>query len=83
MSTSSTTSTGLRLDRKGWFLDTGGQGKELDPVIIKNGWEEAIPQIAEPLAYQQNFKHNSRYYERYLKQWVKWINANGGREVAK
>jgi hypothetical protein len=83
MSTSSTTPTGLRLDRKGWFLDDGGQGNELAPVIIKSGWEEAIPQIAEALAYQQNFKHNFRYYERYLKQWVKWINANGGREVAK
>jgi Family of unknown function (DUF5906) len=47
---------------------------ELGPVIVKNGWEAAINQIAEALVIQQKAKHSAAYYRRYIKAWVKWVN---------
>lgn len=70
---------GLRLDRTEWYCDANGRGEELARVIIKNGWEGAIPQIAKALAACPWETKDSFYFEDYLDRWVGWIKA---KEVA-
>jgi hypothetical protein len=74
---------GLRLDRSEWYCDANGRGEELARIIIKNGWEGAIPQIANALAacpWETNRIRGPYYFEDYLDRWVEWIKA---KEVAK
>jgi hypothetical protein len=77
----------LRLDRNEWYLDVDGRGKTIARSIINNNWEDAIPQIAHALIvidvkwgrrHCGTYDCNLRNYKRYLKDWVKGLQRQGG-----